>query len=153
MCENTYIGVWSFSGISSRIQPLAHMPCCSSWSFYLKQLKLPVLNEMHTNSCTGPRLCAILRKLRHTRTDDDQLMAWSNLANLFFESLHNFCQLYYNIKQIDFIFLGFCTVIDHRWRHDAWRTKSHGSRLRLVHTFLIFTRHDVICDLLQYRRT
>ena len=24
--------------------------------FTLKQLKLPVLNEMHTNSCTGPRL-------------------------------------------------------------------------------------------------
>ena len=56
MCENTYIGVWSFSGISSRIQPLAHMPCCSSWSFYPKKLRLPVLNEMHTNSCTGPRL-------------------------------------------------------------------------------------------------
>ena len=24
--------------------------------FTLKQLRLPVLNEMHTNSCTGPRL-------------------------------------------------------------------------------------------------
>ena len=30
MCENTYIGVWSFSDILSRIQPLAHMPCCNS---------------------------------------------------------------------------------------------------------------------------
>ena len=27
--------------------------------FTLKQLRLPVLNEMHTNSCTGPRLLAI----------------------------------------------------------------------------------------------
>ena len=82
-----------------------------------------------------------------------QLMAWSNLANLFCGFLHHFCQLYYNIKQIDFIFLCFCTVIDHRWRHSVWKTKSHGTRLRLVRTFLFFTRHDVICDLLQYRRT
>ena len=28
-----------------------------------------------------------------------------------------------------------------------------GTRLRLVRTFLFFTRHDLICDLLQYRRT
>ena len=27
--------------------------------FTLKQLRLPILNEMHTNSCTGPRLLAI----------------------------------------------------------------------------------------------
>ena len=40
MCENTYIGVWSFSGISSRIQPLAHTPCCSSWSFYPKTVEI-----------------------------------------------------------------------------------------------------------------
>ena len=81
-----------------------------------------------------------------------QLMAWSNLANLFCGSSHDFCQLYYNIKQIDFIFLCFCAVIDHRWRHSVWRTKSHGTRLRLVR-ISFFTRHDVICDLLQYRRT
>ena len=56
MCENTYIGVWSFSGISSRIHPLAHMPVVRHGHFTLKQLRLPVLNEMHTNSCTGPRL-------------------------------------------------------------------------------------------------
>ena len=40
MCENTNIGVWWFSGISSRIQPLAHMPCCLSWSFYPKTVKI-----------------------------------------------------------------------------------------------------------------
>ena len=28
--------------------------------FTLKQLRLPVLNEMHTNSCTGPRLIRML---------------------------------------------------------------------------------------------
>ena len=66
---------------------------------------------------------------------------------------HDFCQLYYNIKQIDFIFLCFSTVIDHRWLHSVWRIESHGTRLHLVRTFFFFTRHDVICDLLQYRRT
>ena len=50
-----YIGVWSFSGISSRIHPLAHDVVHHRY-FTLKQLRLPVLNEMHTNSCTGPRL-------------------------------------------------------------------------------------------------
>ena len=90
--------------------------------------------------------------LKYTRTDDVNWMAWSNLANLFCGSSHDF-KLCYNIKRIDFIFLCFCTVIDHRWRHSVWRTKSHGTRPRLVHTFLFFTRHDVICDLLQYRRT
>ena len=93
--------------------------------------------------------CVLLKYTRGWR----QLMAWSNLANLFCGSSHDFCQLYYNIKQIDFIFLCFCTVIAHRWCHSVWRTKSHGTRLRLVHTFLFFTRHDVICDLLQYGRT
>ena len=63
MCKNTYIGVWSFSGISSRIQPSAHMPCCSSWSFYPKTVEIiPVLNEMHTNLCTDPRLALKIAK-------------------------------------------------------------------------------------------
>ena len=43
MCEHICIEVWTFSGILSRIHPLAH----TSWSFTLKQLSLPVLNEMH----------------------------------------------------------------------------------------------------------
>ena len=30
--------------------------------FSLKQLRLPVLNEMHTNSCTGPRLYTVYQK-------------------------------------------------------------------------------------------
>ena len=63
--------------------------------------------------------------LKYTRTDDVNWMAWSNLANLFCGSSHDFCQLYYNIKQIDFIFLCFCTVII-RWRHSVWRTKSQA---------------------------
>ncbi len=61
MCENRHIRVWSFSGISSRIQHLAHMPCCSSWSFYPKTVEIIVLNEMHTNSYTGPRLTGKFR--------------------------------------------------------------------------------------------
>ena len=95
----------------------------------------------------GRKLCVIKVHTHGWR----QLMAWSNLADLFRGSSHDFCQLYYNIKQIDFIFLCFCTVTDHTWRHSAGRTKSHGTRLRLVRTFLFFTRYDVICDLLQYR--
>ena len=104
------------------------------------------------NTCSfcifiGRELCVIKVHTHGWR----QLMAWSNLANLFRGSLHDFCQLYYNIKQIDFIFLCFCTVIDHRWRHSVWRTKSHAldcvscrARPDLVRTFLFFTRYDVI---------
>ena len=40
MCENTCIRVWSFSGSSTQIQPLAHMPCCLSWSFYPKTVEI-----------------------------------------------------------------------------------------------------------------
>ena len=113
-----------------------------------------IYNVLYNNTCSfcifiGRELCVIKIHTHGWR----QLMAWSNLGNLFCGSSHDFCQLFYNIKQIDFIFLFFCTVIDHTWRHSAWRTKSHGTRLRLVRTFLFFTRHDVICDLLQYRRT
>ena len=110
-------------------------------------------NCLYNNTCSscifiGRELCVIKVHTHGWR----QLMVWSNLANLLRGSSHDFCQLYYNIKQIDFIFLCFCTVIDHRWRHSVWRTKSHGTQLRLVRTFLFFTRHDIICDLLQYRR-
>ena len=52
----------------------------------------------------------MLLKYTRTETSTDGV---SNLANLFRGSSHDFCQLYYNIKQIDF-FLCFCTVIDHR---------------------------------------
>ena len=82
---------------------------------------------LYDNTCSfcifiGRELCVIKVHTHGWR----QLMAWSNLANLFRGSSHDFCQLYYNIKQIDFIFLCFCTVIDHRWRHSVWRTKSHA---------------------------
>ena len=33
------------------------------------------------------------------------------------------------------------------------KNKKSRTRLRLVRTFLFFTHYDVICDLLQYRRT
>ena len=80
-------------------------------------------------------------------------MAWSNLANLFRGSSHDFCQLYYNIKQIDFIFLCFCTVIDHRWRHSVWRTKSHA--LDCVSCVLFCSSHAMtssVIYLLNYAR-
>ena len=76
------------------------------------------------------------------------LMAWSNLANFFRESSHDFCQLYYNIKQIDFIFLCFCTVIDHRWRHGVWRTKSHA--LDCVSCVLFCSSHAMTSSVIYY---
>ena len=75
-------------------------------------------------------------------------MAWSNLANLFRGSSHDFCQLYYNIKQIDFIFLCFCTVIDHRWRHSVWRTKSHA--LDCVSCVLFCSSHAMTSSVIYY---
>ena len=39
--------------------------------FTLKQLRLPVLNDMHTNSCTGPKLVmffAIFTEIYHLKT-------------------------------------------------------------------------------------
>ena len=56
MCENTCIRVWSFSGSSSRFSLWHTCHVVRRGHFTLKQLRLPVLNEMHTNSCTGPRL-------------------------------------------------------------------------------------------------
>ena len=87
---------------------------------------------LYNNTCLfcifiGRELCVIKVHTHEWR----QLMAWSNLANLFRGSSHDFCQLYYNIKQIDFIFLCFCTVIDHRWRHSVWRTKITHSTVSL----------------------
>ena len=58
LCRHCRFRAWSFSGLSSRIQVLAHMPCYRHGHFTLKQLRLPVLNETHTNSYTGPRLLA-----------------------------------------------------------------------------------------------
>ena len=77
-----------------------------------------------------------------------QLMAWSNLAHLFRRSSHDFCQLYYNIKQIDFIFLCICTVIDHRWRHSVWRTKSHA--LDCVSCVLFCSSHTMTSSVIYY---
>ena len=71
----------------------------------------------------GRELCVIKVHTHGWR----QLMAWSNLAHLFRGSSHGFCQLYYNIKQIDFIFfvLLYCNR-SQMTRHSVWRTKSHA---------------------------
>ena len=56
-------------------------------------------------------------------------------------------------KQIDFVLARVCDVIDHRRRHSVKRTKSHGTRLRLVPYVFDLPRYDVIFDLLQYTCT
>ena len=101
------------------------------------------------NTCSfcifiGRELCVIKVHTHGWR----QLMSWSNLANLFRGSSHDFCQLYYNIKQIDFSFLGFCTVIDHRWRHSVWRTKSHA--LDCVSCILFCSSHAMTSSVIYY---
>ena len=104
---------------------------------------------LYNNTCSfcifmGRELCVIKVHTHGWR----QLMAWSNLANLFRGSSHDFCQLYYNIKQIDFIFLCFCTVIDHRWRHSVWRTKSHA--LDCVSCVLFCSSHAMTSSVIYY---
>ena len=96
--------------------------CCRMWQLCQKMqnFKKPFYTILYNNTCSfcifiGRELCVIKVHTHGSR----QLMAWSNLANLFRGSSHDFCQLYYSIKQIDFIFLCVCTVIDHRWRHSV----------------------------------
>ena len=110
-------------------KPIFIVYCLSQFHCYNQLLTKTVghYRLLYNNTCSlcifiGRELCVIKVHTHGWR----QLMAWSNLANLFRGSSHDFCQLYYNIKQIDFIFLCFCTVIDHRWRHSVWRTKSHA---------------------------
>ena len=104
---------------------------------------------LYNNTCSfcifiGRELCVIKVHTHGWR----QLMAWSNLANLFRGSSHDFCQLYYSIKQIDFIFLCVCTVIDHRWRHSVWRTKSHA--LDCVSCVLFCSSHAMTSSVIYY---
>ena len=107
------------------------------------------IQQLYNNTCSfcifiGRELCVIKVHTHGWR----QLMAWSNLANLFRGSSHDFCQLYYSIKQIDFIFLCFCTVIDHRWRHSAWRTESHA--LDCVSCVLFCSSHAMTSSVIYY---
>ena len=81
--------------------------------------------------------------LKYTRTDEV-----NGLTNIFCESWHDFCKLYYSIKQIDFIFWGVCTVIDHRWRHSVWRTKSHA--LDCVSCVLFCSSHAMTSSVIYY---
>ena len=105
--------------------------------------------HLYNNTCSfcifiGRELCVI--KV-HTH-GWCQLMAWSNLANLFRGFSHDFCQFYYNIEQIYFIFLCFCAVIDHRWRHSVWRTKSHA--LDFVSCVLFCSSHAMASSVIYY---
>ena len=58
-----HIWVWSVSDVSSWIRVRAALPCWPPWSTYLKQLRLSVLNEMHTNSYSGPILLPIMEQV------------------------------------------------------------------------------------------
>ena len=98
--------------------------------------------------CSAFSLVASCVLLKCTRTDDVNWLAWCNLANLFYGSSHDFCQLYYNIKQIDFIFLCFCTVIDHRWRRSVWRKKV--TALHYVLWVLFCSSHAMTSSVIYY---
>ena len=59
LCRHCRFRAGSFSGLSSRIQVSSRIHICHvdrHGHFTLKELRLPVLNESHTNSYTGPRL-------------------------------------------------------------------------------------------------
>ena len=111
---------------------------------YLEKYDTRLYNTCSFCIFIGRELCVIKVHTHRWR----QLMAWSNLANLFRGSSHDFCQLYYNIKQIDFIFLCFCAVIDHRWRHSVWRTKSHA--LDCVSCVLFYSSHAMTSSVIYY---
>ena len=51
-----YIWVWSVSDVSSRIRVRQRYHVDRHGQLTLKQLRLSVLNEMHTNSYSGPSL-------------------------------------------------------------------------------------------------
>ena len=61
----------SFSGLSSQIQVLAHMPCRPP--FTLKQLRLSLVNEMHTNLYTGPTLIVLSPSTSKLASDKGEL--------------------------------------------------------------------------------
>ena len=56
MCENTILGCGHFRAFRPGFSLWHTCHVVRHGHFTLKQLRLPVLNEMHTNSCTGPRL-------------------------------------------------------------------------------------------------
>jgi hypothetical protein len=56
LCRHCRFRAGSFSGLSSRIRVLAQCHVDRHGHFTLKQLRLPVVNETHTKSYTGPRL-------------------------------------------------------------------------------------------------
>ena len=66
---------------------------------------IPHYTIFYNSTCSfcifiGRELCVFKIRTHGWR----QLMAWSDLANLFRGSSHDFCQIYKNIKQIDLIF-------------------------------------------------
>ena len=61
--------------------------------------------------------------------------------------------LRYYIEQIDSMLPCVCSVIDHRRRQNVVRTSVTHSAIVSCATFLFLPHFDVICDLLQTRRT
>ena len=58
MCETPILGCGHFRVFRSGCSLLHTCHVVRHGHFTLEQLRLPVLNEMHTNSYTGPRLIA-----------------------------------------------------------------------------------------------
>ena len=91
--------VWSISDVLSRIRVGQRYHLDRHGQLALKQLRLSVLNEMRTNSYTGPRLLTI--RLRAVVIDDEpspKNQAASNLIVLV-ESENEQETLYYMIKR------------------------------------------------------
>jgi len=73
---------------------------------------------------------------------------WNKKNYFIFSSL-----FHYYIKQIDFMLLCVCSVIDHRRRQNVLRTSATHLVIALCATFLFLPHFDVVCDLLLNRRT
>jgi hypothetical protein len=68
LCRHCRFRAGSFSGLSPRIQVSHICHVDRHGHFTLKQLRLPVLNESHTNSYTGPRLKSKIANHGHITT-------------------------------------------------------------------------------------
>ena len=78
------------------MQKLPYTRCCLSWSFYPKTVGLSLLNEMHTNSYTDPRLL----KTIHTCTFWNEIISGGNsVSEVVGQSFTNFRQHYVALLQ------------------------------------------------------
>ena len=97
----------------------------SSTSNIFRQPVVPFYTTIHINEAISLVLVRALLEYRSQTTSHNNKTFFSIFSLAFFNT--------FDVeKQIDFILLCMCAVIDHGSRHCVKRRKSHGTRLRLV---------------------